>query len=223
MPSSSSSSYRIMTTLADGTHVNDDNNGDRIVTSNTLMDDSEHAKEAIPYTLPTDDSEISRIYKQYRIHQYRDHKNEERDDWVSGLDLSRAASLKSLHENDGRIKILILYGSLRRTSHNKKLAYEFARILDTHFYTDTRIYDSQGLPIKDDVNDNHEKVLELRALSLWSDAQIYVSPEQHGSIAGVMKNLIDWIPLEMFVPYDTFCSRHGSFLRHFLIHTTMPF
>ena len=38
---------------------------------------------------------------------------------------------------------------------------------------------------------------ELRALSLWSEGQVWCSPERHGAISGVMKSQIDWIPLEI--------------------------
>ncbi len=39
-------------------------------------------------------------------------------------------------------------------------------------------------------------VQELRALSLWSEGQVWCSPEMHGAITGVFKNQIDWLPLE---------------------------
>lgn len=32
---------------------------------------------------------------------------------------------------------------------------------------------------------------------LWSEGQVWCSPERHGAITGVMKSQIDWIPLEM--------------------------
>ena len=41
----------------------------------------------------------------------------------------------------------------------------------------------------------HPKVQELRALSLWSEGQIWSSPERHGTLSGVMKCQIDWLPL----------------------------
>lgn len=53
---------------------------------------------------------------------------------------------------------------------------------------DVRVFDPAGLPMKDDVSQNHEKVLELRALSEWSDGMFWVSPEQHGTITAVFKN-----------------------------------
>ena len=38
---------------------------------------------------------------------------------------------------------------------------------------------------------------ELRQLSLWSEGQVWSSPEMHGNITDIMKNQIDWIPLEV--------------------------
>ena len=46
------------------------------------------------------------------------------------------------------------------------------------------------------VPETHPKVVELRELSLWSEGQVWCSPERHGAITAVMKNQIDWIPLE---------------------------
>jgi arsenic resistance protein ArsH len=40
-------------------------------------------------------------------------------------------------------------------------------------------------------------VVELRDLCLWSEGQVWCSPERHGTVTAVMKNQIDWIPLEM--------------------------
>ena len=39
--------------------------------------------------------------------------------------------------------------------------------------------------------------LYRRELCLWSEAQVWSSPEMHGTITGVFKNQIDWIPLSM--------------------------
>merc|ERR1711939_185768 len=60
---------------------------------------------------------------------------------------------------------------------------------------DVRVYDPRGLPVKDDEQHNHPKVVELRELSRWSDGHFWVSPEQHGNLTAVFKNQIDWIPL----------------------------
>lgn len=43
---------------------------------------------------------------------------------------------------------------------------------------------------------DHSKVTELRDLSLWSEGQVWCSPERHGAVTGILKNQIDWLPLE---------------------------
>lgn len=91
-------------------------------------------------------------------------------------------------------RILVLYGSLRSNSFSRKLAYEFARLLDL-LGCDVRIYNPRGLPVRDPELEDDVKVQELRALTLWSDGHVWVSPEMHGTITGTFKNQIDWIPL----------------------------
>lgn len=92
-------------------------------------------------------------------------------------------------------RILLLYGSLRERSFSRFLTEEAARIL-LYFGADVRIFDPRDLPIAGSVDDAHPKVAELRALSMWSEGQVWCSPERHGTITAVMKNQIDWIPLE---------------------------
>lgn len=91
-------------------------------------------------------------------------------------------------------RILVLYGSLRPTSFSRKLAYEFARLLE-ELGCDVRVFNPRGLPVRDPALEDEVKVKELRALTLWSDGHVWVSPEMHGSTTGVFKNQIDWIPL----------------------------
>jgi NAD(P)H-dependent FMN reductase len=45
--------------------------------------------------------------------------------------------------------------------------------------------------------DDHPAVVELRDLSLWSQGQVWCSPERHGQMTGVMKAQIDHLPLAM--------------------------
>ena len=92
-------------------------------------------------------------------------------------------------------RILLLYGSLRERSFSRFLTHEAARILE-RFGAEVRIFDPHELPVTDSVLSTHPKVVELRALSLWSEGQVWCSPERHGAITAVMKNQIDWIPLE---------------------------
>ena len=91
-------------------------------------------------------------------------------------------------------RILFLYGSLRDRSYSRLLAEEAARIM-TDLGAEVKFFDSRDLPLHGSVPDTHPKVQELRALSLWSEGQVWSSPEMHGQITGIMKNQIDWIPL----------------------------
>lgn len=92
------------------------------------------------------------------------------------------------------VRVLMLYGSLRSTSYSRHLAEEGARVL-THLGAEVRFFDPKGLPLVDDAPDTHEKVAELRELSLWSEAHVWSSPERHGAMTGIMKTQIDWLPL----------------------------
>jgi arsenic resistance protein ArsH len=61
---------------------------------------------------------------------------------------------------------------------------------------ETKIFHPHDLPIAGSVPKDHPEVQKLRALSLWSEGQVWCSPEMHGAITGVFKNQIDWLPLE---------------------------
>jgi arsenic resistance protein ArsH len=93
-------------------------------------------------------------------------------------------------------RILLLYGSLRQHSFSRFTTEEAARILQT-FGAETRTFNPTGLPLPDDAPASHPKVQELRALSSWSEGQVWCSPERHGSMTGIMKAQIDWIPLSI--------------------------
>jgi len=93
-------------------------------------------------------------------------------------------------------RILLLYGSLRARSFSRLLVEEAARILQ-RLGCETRIFDPRDLPLPDATGPDHPKVQELRALSQWSEGQVWCSPERHGAISGVIKAQIDWIPLEI--------------------------
>jgi arsenical resistance protein ArsH len=93
-------------------------------------------------------------------------------------------------------RILFLYGSLRARSYSRLLAEEAGRII-ADLGAEVRFFDPRELPMQGSVPDTHPKVQELRELSLWSEGQVWSSPEMHGTITGVMKNQIDWIPLSL--------------------------
>ena len=60
---------------------------------------------------------------------------------------------------------------------------------------EVRSFDPSDLPVRDPTIEDHPKVVELRALSEWSEGHVWVSPEMHGCITGAFKNQIDWLPL----------------------------
>ncbi|MEQ3639811.1 MAG: arsenical resistance protein ArsH [Alteromonas sp.] len=93
-------------------------------------------------------------------------------------------------------RILLLYGSLRERSYSRLVIEEAARLL-AFFGAEAKIFDPKGLPQPDTEDDTHPKVKELRELMVWSEGQIWCSPERHGSITGIMKSIIDWVPLKM--------------------------
>jgi len=94
-------------------------------------------------------------------------------------------------------RVLMLYGSLRETSFSRLTAEEAGRILET-MGAEVKFFNPKGLPLFDN-NDSadHLKVIELRELIQWSEAQVWSSPEIHGNMSGVMKTQIDWIPLSL--------------------------
>jgi len=111
------------------------------------------------------------------------------------FDIPTPAKLAPVAGFDHPPRILLLYGSLRERSFSRFLTEEAARILQA-FGADVRIFDPTALPMVGSVPEDHPKVVELRALCLWSEGQVWCSPERHGAVTAVMKNQIDWIPLE---------------------------
>ncbi|WP_203249663.1 MULTISPECIES: arsenical resistance protein ArsH [Cysteiniphilum] len=107
------------------------------------------------------------------------------------------------HEQIRAPRILFLYGSLRTTSYSRLLAEESMRIIST-FGAEAKIFHPHTLPLADigltqspDETLLPESVQYLRQLIDWCDAMVWVSPEVHGSISSVLKNVIDWMPLSI--------------------------
>lgn len=92
-------------------------------------------------------------------------------------------------------RILLLYGSLRERSYSRLVVEEAARLLQL-LGCETRIFNPSDLPLPDQMaGDDHPAVHELREHSLWSEGQVWCSPERHGQITGIMKAQIDHLPL----------------------------
>ncbi|MDP1628295.1 arsenical resistance protein ArsH [Parvibaculum sp.] len=93
-------------------------------------------------------------------------------------------------------RILLLYGSVRERSFSRFATEEAARIL-RRLGAETRTFNPSGLPLPDDADESHPKVRELRDLVTWSEGMVWCSPERHGAMTGIMKAMIDWIPLSL--------------------------
>jgi len=151
-----------------------------------IFDDTKH----VGYSIDSDPNTFTGGWLAYR-------KLEEgADDWIVSANIDEMISKFDYATMPiGRPpKLLVLYGSLRESSFSRKTAYEFARLLEV-LGCDVRVYNPRGLPVRDPTLEDHIKVQEIRALTQWSDGHVWVSPEMHGTITGVFKNQIDWIPL----------------------------
>ncbi len=93
-------------------------------------------------------------------------------------------------------KILLLYGSLRNRSFSR-LVVEECQLLLQELGCDTKIFNPAGLPLPDDADESHPKVEELRELMMWSEGQVWCSPERHGCMTSIMKAQLDWVPLKV--------------------------
>ncbi|MEL0612126.1 arsenical resistance protein ArsH [Marinomonas arenicola] len=93
-------------------------------------------------------------------------------------------------------RILLLYGSLRERSYSRLVIEESARLL-TKFGAEVKIFNPAGLPQPDSEDEQHPKVQELRELMMWSEGQVWCSPERHGSMTSILKSQLDWMPLSI--------------------------
>jgi NAD(P)H-dependent FMN reductase len=113
--------------------------------------------------------------------------------------------------NQPKVKVLVLAGSLRADSLNRKLAALAAKVAEQNGAAvdraslkdfDVPLYDgdlekAQGIPKGAD---------EFKRRLLDCDAFIISSPEYNGSMPGVIKNLIDWTSRFRPQPFD---GKHG--------------
>lgn len=107
-----------------------------------------------------------------------------------------SADKMTIASSEHKPRILLLYGSLRERSFSRLVIEECALLLNS-FGADTRIYNPLGLPQPDTTDPCHPKVKELHELMVWSEGQVWCSPERHGAMTGIFKSQIDWVPLNM--------------------------
>ncbi|QKS80732.1 MULTISPECIES: arsenical resistance protein ArsH [Pseudomonas] len=115
---------------------------------------------------------------------------------LSLFDAPTSEKLAKGAEPQHKPRILLLYGSTRERSFSQLLTREAARLLEL-MGAEIAIFDPSGLPLPDDAPVDHPKVQELRDLVMWSEGQVWCSPERHGSMSAVFKAQIDWIPLAL--------------------------
>ncbi|KAH6971027.1 flavoprotein-like protein [Ilyonectria sp. MPI-CAGE-AT-0026] len=157
-----------------------------------LAPDPAYSGRSFAISKDDDEPEVRERYRPFLLEEAHDAV-----DWVAQLEMSTVLKMvesEILSRGQERLRILVLYGSMRSRSYSRLLAYECSRIL-FRLGCDVRVYDPAGLPQKDDVQHTHPKVQELRELSKWSDGHVWISPEQHGNLTGIFKQQIDWIPL----------------------------
>lgn len=96
------------------------------------------------------------------------------------------------------MNFLLFSGSLRTASLNKKLVVQMNSLLSEHSNLSTTVADIKklNLPVYDgdiEAQGIPEGAKELGQLIAQADAVIIASPEYNGSIAGSLKNTIDWV------------------------------
>lgn len=128
---------------------------------------------------------------QWRPHVLRD----DSDDWVQELNLTSAARFApSGTPMTHKPRILILDGSMRERNYSRLLAYECARVLD-YLGAQVRVFSPLGLLVCDpSAPKTDAKVLELSALTEWSEGQMWIATEMHSQVSAAMKNQLDWFP-----------------------------
>ena len=89
------------------------------------------------------------------------------------------------------ISIAVVVGSLRRDSHNRKLAHALTQLAPDDFsFSQVEIAD---LPLynQDDDEQPHASVLRLKSQIRSAQGLLFVTPEYNRSVSGVLKNAID--------------------------------
>ncbi len=87
--------------------------------------------------------------------------------------------------------IAVVVGSLRRESHNRKLARALESMMPGDFKLTTLEIGDLPLYNQDDDGNQAQPVKRLKAAILAADGLLFVTPEYNRSIPGVLKNAID--------------------------------
>ena len=97
----------------------------------------------------------------------------------------------AIHSPQQRIQVAVLVGSLRRDSHNRKLADALPKLAPPDFEFTQLPIDKLPPFNQDHEADPGDEVKRLKAAISAADAVLFVTPEFNRSIPGVLKNAID--------------------------------
>jgi chromate reductase, NAD(P)H dehydrogenase (quinone) len=89
-------------------------------------------------------------------------------------------------------RVGVIIGSLRKESINRKLAYAVMKLLPAEFESDQIQIGDLPLYNQDLDATPPEPVVRLKSLITAADSILFVTPEYNRSVAGVLKNAIDW-------------------------------
>lgn len=95
-------------------------------------------------------------------------------------------------EEEKRLRVLGIVGSLRQASYNRALLRAVQQLAPTHIVME--IFDLVGIPLfnQDDEQTPPREVIKFKARIRAADAILMATPEYNYSIPGVLKNAIDW-------------------------------
>ena len=93
----------------------------------------------------------------------------------------RSAAARGVEPN-GRDPSGARFTRTRLAALTRHAAHYITRLL-RHFGAEPRIFDPSDLPLPDQVKgDDHPAVHDLRDIAMWSEGQVWCSPERHGQI-----------------------------------------
>ena len=95
-------------------------------------------------------------------------------------------------DEETRLTILGIAGSLRRASYNRALLRAAQQLVPAHVALD--LFDLADVPLfnQDEEQKPPAAVVEFKARIRAADAVLFATPEYNYSIPGVLKNAIDW-------------------------------
>src|SRR5262245_34618379 len=90
-----------------------------------------------------------------------------------------------------QLRIVVVVGSLRRESHNRRLANAIQRMAPAEFVFEHVRIDDLPLYNQDDDGNPAEAVKRLKGQIAAAQGLLFVTPEYNRSMPGVLKNAID--------------------------------